>query len=347
MKQKPFLIVAVLAVGLVALYVVLFNQPVADSVDQAAVKQMPASTTQALGRQAAAPTPDQVKEIGAKQAFFLSVGNMVNQRFGDRLGNSYWRVKMISDLMQLFKERYPNNWRAELEAFFRSQFPKLADDLIAKLEALLQYNEWLTNLKATMEFASIKERQAAMWEKRLALFGDEAYEIWEAALKNEQLQASLETVNNHVGSFSEKAELYRDSLKQIFGDQVIGEEAPHKTQKLTKFLELDSVQADLYALPESERYQALQEFRESIGMDEQALQRWQQLDEERAQVWANADIYMQQRQQLVEQYQGAELEQKLTQLQNELFGETEAQYIRNEEASGYFRFEKPQKIGLN
>lgn len=341
-KLSGILLVVLLAVGFLWFLADSFN-----SVDEAAETAItgPHGVDASASPESAADTA--VNTIETKDAFFMAVARMLEQRFGERMDNAYWRMKLISDMMQLFRERYPDNWRAELEAFFRMAFPELADDLIAKLAALIEYNDWLDNLKATMKFSSMEERQAALWDKRLALFGDEAYDIWEAALKNEQLQQKLKTVDNFTGSFSEKAALYRDSLKEVFGNEVLGEDAPHKTQKLTKFLELEGVQSELYRLPESERYAELRAFRESLGMDEQALERWDELDESRRQMWSNADTYMDRRQQLTRQYQGAELEQQLHSLRVEMFGETEAKYIANEEGSGYFRFEKPQQIGLN
>lgn len=282
-----------------------------------------------------------------KQKQYIAVGNQIKSRYAGRLDNPYWRVKLINDLMQIFKKEYPNNWLSELEAFIRHAFPDIAEDLLNKLHALIEYNNWLENLKSTMQFASLKERQAALWDKRLALFGEEAYVIWEAALKNEQLQEKLAQVDEFVGSFTEKAQLYRDSMQEIFGPDVIGENAPHKTQVLSKFLELESVQNQLHSMPEDKRYQELRNFRKSLGMDEEALQRWDKLDQERIQMWSNAETYMAERANLEAQYQGEELEQKIHQLQDELFGETEAKYIRNEERSGYYRFKNPQKIGLN
>ncbi|MCG8668600.1 MAG: hypothetical protein MI867_04235 [Pseudomonadales bacterium] len=282
-----------------------------------------------------------------KLVLYSAIKNQIKGRYADRLENPYWRVKLLNDLIVLFQKQYPNNWLAELEAFINQVFPEFAEDMISKLHALIEYMQWVENLKLTMQFSSMEERQAALWDKRVALFGEDAYEIWEAALKNEQLQEKLNEVNGLVGSFNDRAELYRDSLKEVFGEDIIGEEAPHKTQMMTKFLELENVQSELSSLPEQERYQQLREFRESMGMDEAALERWDQLDQERIQLWSNADRYMSEREALKSQYQGEEFNEQLWKLQVEIFGETEASYIKKEELSGYYRFENEQKYGLN
>ena len=280
-------------------------------------------------------------------ALFDSIANQLNTRFGKRLGNAYWRAKMVSDLILLFKEKFPETWQQELEAFFKHAYPKIADDLMKTLASLLEYNEWLGNLKSTMEFASIKERQAALWEKRVALFGDQAYEIWEAAYKNEQLQDSLVKVDNLMGDFSQKATLYIESMQDVFGEGIVGEGKPHATQMMTKFLDLNGVQIELQSMESDDRYAQLREFRESMGLDDAALDRWDTLDQKRDGQWSKGAGYMEGRVNLSAQYQGSEFNDKLTQFQNDTFGETEAKYIRNEESSGYFRFEQTQKYGIN
>ena len=346
MNKRNLSIIAILMVILAALYVAFSGTPADKEARQESQPTANVVTPGSMVEAESAPLPVG-QTIDAKEAFFMAVAKVARDRFGHRLDNPYWRMKLITDMMSVFQQEYPDTWRSELEAFFRSAFPDIAEDLIAKLASLLEYNDWLENLKGTMQFSSLEERQAALWEKRLALFGDDAYEIWEAALKNEQLQQKLKAVNEYPGNFSEKAELYRDSLREVFGDDILADDAPHKTQKMTKFLELEGVQQQLTQLPESQRYAKLREFRESLGMDEEALERWDALDQERITMWDNADTYMTQRQQLAEQYQGDELEQKLQALRVELFGETEAKYIGNEERSGYYRFANPQKIGLN
>ena len=56
---------------------------------------------------------------------------------------------------------------------------------------------------------------------------------------------------------------------------------------------------------------------------------------------------MTQRAALEKQYQGQTLQLQLNALQNKLFGEGEAQLLRNEEASGYYRYKERQVIGVN
>lgn len=282
-----------------------------------------------------------------KAEFLGTLGQQMHAQWDARLNNPYWRMKMLNDLLTLFQRKFGENWQQELEAFLRTTFPEWADDLIKKMLALQEYNQWVEQLKSTLQFSSTKEKQTALWDKRVELFGEEAYVIWEAAYKNEQLQSKLEAVNAATGGFDEKAEQYMNSMRELFGNDIIGPDKPHATQMMTQFLQLQNVQGDLQQLPEAERYEKLREFRKAIGLDNEALQRWDTLDQERIAARATGNRYMEQRALLESRYQGEALQKELNKLQDELFGADEATFIRNEESSGYYRFQQPQVIGVN
>jgi len=65
----------------------------------------------------------------------------------------------------------------------------------------------------------------------------------------------------------------------------------------------------------------------------------------RDQRWDAGMQYMQQRAELEKKYKGAELEKQLDSLRMKYFGD-EAETIKNEEESGYYRFSQPRKYGL-
>ncbi len=304
----------------------------------------PVETTKAS---ATPPAPETVEtEEKKRELMFKILGEQVRTKMEGRLDNPYWHLKMLSDLKLHFQKWFPDNWKEALIAFLKQTFPDLAAELIQKLDRLIEYEAWIKALPATMHFNSQKERRQALWDKRLELFGDEAYEIFEAALKVDEFDAKMEALAESAASFSDKQQ-YIDAIRQVYGEYAVGPEAPNKTQMMTKFLSLDNVQQDLHALPPDELKQTLREFRSAMGLDEAALQRWEQLDQERAEQRSAGERYMELRQQLANEYHGEEFNKKVHELQVELFGETEAKYIRNEEASGYYRFNTPQKIGVN
>lgn len=113
------------------------------------------------------------------------------------------------------------------------------------------------------------------------------------------------------------------------------------------FLRLGSVQDELHRLAPDQQKQALRQLRSSMGLKEEALQRLEVLDEQRAQRATAGGDYMAQRAALAKQFQGEALQVQVNALQNRLFGEEEARFIRNEESSGYFRYKDRQVIGVN
>jgi hypothetical protein len=74
-----------------------------------------------------------------------------------------------------------------------------------------------------------------------------------------------------------------------------------------------------------------------MGMDDEALARWHDLDAARDRAWEVGERYMAER-------EGLSAGTELTALQDRLFG-AEADIIRAEEASGFFRFARRRQLG--
>ena len=101
------------------------------------------------------------------------------------------------------------------------------------------------------------------------------------------------------------------------------------------------VLADLRAMAADERRAALRELRSGIGMDGEALQRWDALDEMRDAAWSRGQQYMAERGQL--QAAGAG-DGELAALRQKYFGE-QAELIAAEEAGGFYRYDGERRIG--
>lgn len=268
-------------------------------------------------------------------------------KYGSHIVGVALQVKVIANLMDLLKKLYPGDWENRLLHILAAAFPQQAPELRDRYDALRDYNEWLKDGLPQLTFSDHESRQHALWQKRTSLFGDAALEIWAVELREEKLAATLKDISVSAAPLHEKADTYISSLRETYGDAIIGQNAPHLTQNMTRFLKLDSVQRDLRSMPVEQRKESLREFRKEMGLDAPALQRWDQLDTERDNARGIGSTYMNERSQLEKQYQGAELEQQLVQLQNRIFGEAEAQFIRNEEAAGHYRYNIPQTLGVN
>lgn len=270
----------------------------------------------------------------------------LRKKYGERIAGVPLQLEMIAHLRDLLQKLYPQDWQQRLLRILAAAFPAQAADLLDVFARLLRYEEWLDKVLPQMQFDSAEARSRTVWAKRVELFGEAAYQIWAVELREQKLREQLKALGTSTAPFPEKSKTYIEALRATYGDHIIGPDAPHLTQNLTRFLELESVQKDLRSVPVAERGQRLRDFRQAMGLDEAALERWEALDAERDTVRAVGNTYLSERAQLEARYQGAEFETQLQALQDRLFG-AEATFIRNEEASGHYRFRTPQTLGVN
>lgn len=278
-----------------------------------------------------------------EQAIILQL----RKKYGGKLDGVPLRLEVIAHLRDLLQKMYPEDWQARLLRILAAAFPDLARDLVELFAKLTRYEEWLEKILPQMQFDHQAARQQAVWAKRLELFGDAAYAIWAYERREEKLRETLQSLSTSTAPFAEKSGRYLAALRDTYGEHVIGPNAPHRTQNMTRFLELQGIQKDLAALPAAERRTRLREFRSAMGLDEAALARWDALDTERDTVRAAGDTYMAERAGIDALPPGPERDAKLRALQDRLFGPAEATFIRNEEASGVYRFKTPQTLGVN
>jgi hypothetical protein len=109
---------------------------------------------------------------------------------------------------------------------------------------------------------------------------------------------------------------------------------------------LNAVQNDLSSLPAAERRSTYRTIWKEMGFDNQAVQRMDQLEDERDQRWSNGELYEAERKTLTAQYSGGELEAHLGPVRKKLFG-NEAEIIKDEEAAGFFRYQRARQYGRN
>lgn len=271
----------------------------------------------------------------------------LRDKYGPRIGPVPLRLEVLANLRDLLQKLYPEDWQRRLLRILAAAFPEVAQELLDLYARLLRYEDWLRDVLPQMTFESPAARQQAVWAKRVELFGDAAYEVWAYERREEKLRETLQALSASTAPLADKGRAYVQALRDTYGDAVIGPDAPRRTQNMVRFLELEGVQKDLKALAPAERRAALREFRAAMGLDEAALTRWDALDVERDTVRSAGETYMAQRAKLEALPPGPERDAQLHALQDRLFGPAEATFIRNEEASGYYRFKTPQTLGVN
>ncbi|MBZ4421804.1 hypothetical protein [Myxococcus sp. RHSTA-1-4] len=303
-----------------------------------------------LAATASAPTgaPPSATAPDAEDPELEALVTAMRERYGARLDEPSVQIRMLEELMRYFQKRSPDRWREELLAFLEKAFPERYEELAAMLRNREDYEKWVKDNDAYLRGLGDKERRAAVWDARNRLFGkDVAERLWASELKNQALADTLRTLDTTEGAgLTEKLSAYKQKLQEVHGEAADAYVARHQQELMNRFLDLSSIQRELGAMTPEERSQSLRTVRKEMGLDEEALTRWDTLDRTRDARWDAGARYMAERAALAKELSGEELEARLQEVRARYFG-TEADIIAQEEASGFLRFERPRVWGRN
>ncbi|MFO7527788.1 MAG: hypothetical protein R6W86_03140 [Marinobacter sp.] len=269
-------------------------------------------------------------------------------RFEGQLDHPGGQVRLLEELMRYLHQVDPEHWRESLSALLLSWFPDRGEELLNRAEAMIAYKDFMEQEQYTLRSMGPDERRDFIWAKRRELFGEAADEIWQSELRNYSLSQSLKDLDQQPGPTLAKAKEYTRAIQDTYDDEA-AQVMERRRQELTdRFLSLSSVQQSLHEQAPEQRYETLRGIRQELGMEEQALDRWDQLDRDRDDRWAQGETYETERQAIVEKYQpGPEREEALDDLSQEIFGDEMAATIRDEEAAGYYRYQESRVYGQN
>ena len=270
----------------------------------------------------------------------------LRERFGPTIDHPSTRMAVIEKLMAYLQRAHPEDWRERIAELLAKAFPERAGELADLLEKRLRYAELLQERRADYESLDPRDRRDAIWAERDRVFGDEADAIWASARRAEQIQLALEDIDEGVAGADLGAQLdrYVSAIEEAYGDRASELISGRQSELVNHFLQVDSVQEELRALEPGERSRSLRQIRDALGMNEAALARWDDLDDRRDRMWARGLEYEQERRRLLESARGASAEAPIRDLQDRVFGSA-ADTIRAEEASGFYRFARPRRIG--
>ncbi len=269
---------------------------------------------------------------------------LIREKWGKHIQRPYIQIKMLEDLINLCQKEQPNDWVACVNELAAAAFPQLAGKLFNQLSSLVKYNDWLTRNKERLDKMTRQDRQKLLAEMRNGLFGEEnAKDIWAAEAKAESIRTALDQLKEAKGKdINAKLGYFKDVLRENYGDQAKAYIERHQ-QELTNAI-VDSVQADLRGMSPTQQRYALRSIRSEMGMDNAALERWDNLDHEREQRWNAGKAYNSERDQILKSGQSNSAEQ-IAELRKKYFG-AEADSIAVEEAEGHYRYQGTQRIGL-
>lgn len=300
---------------------------------------------QEAGTQETQPATDEEIKEGTGFTAEQSLATYFKNRYGDRIKKASAQILMLDEMKVLLHKRYPDAWKEKLREIIKLAFPDMATELLARFDAVQQYEDWQLSNNSSKDIDP-KDKRRSEWDKRIELFGEEAaHQIWEDQYKGEQMEARLNTIAESQRSFGDKTQDYVSALKDVYGSDAFERVEP--MDRMGNFYMLKSVQQDLASMPRDQRTAELRNFRKAIGLDDESIERLEALDQQRDQNHDLGMSYMTQRKALESQLSGAELLEEAYKLQKKVFGEAQAEFIHNEEQSGYYRFKEPQIIGVN
>ncbi|WP_075007508.1 hypothetical protein [Stigmatella aurantiaca] len=311
----------------------------------------PSPATTRVAPSPAVPVPPLPGGPGASEAGegeLEALAASLRERYGAKLKEPAIQVRMLEELMRYFSERFPDRWEQELLAFLKKRFPELYEELAATLRNRIDYEKWVKDNHAYLRGLSPQERRNAMWDARHRLFGKDAAErIWASERKNQALGDALVALDGMQGAnVEQKLSAYKQRLQDVYGEQAAAYMGRHPQELMDRFMDLPSIQQELTAMAPERRLESLRAIRQEMGLEEEALQRWEALDRVRDERWEVGARYTAERDALSRQLSGAALETQLQALRARYFP-SEADVIAQEEASGLFRFAQPRHWGRN
>ncbi|TGM24041.1 hypothetical protein [Leptospira meyeri] len=275
------------------------------------------------------------------------IARILQEKYGKNIDHPGAQIAMIEELMKDLPKLYPNDWVRILNQILGFAFPDKVLELMRMSENLYNYNKFREANMSKVGLMSDEARKQMMWKERYRLFGEKADQIWAMEKKMTTIGDTLKRITESpAGNLDAKLSQYSQTLKDQFGKEY-SRVMENKRQQLTEGF-MVAVQKDLKVLSFGERKSALREIRSAMGMDSAALSRWDTLEEEREKAWQNQQKYAEKRTQLSSKKGGMtpEDEKQLDALRKQYFGE-EAEIIKNEEASGYYRAREERTYGVN
>src|SRR5690606_29959511 len=237
------------------------------------------------------------------------------ERYGESIHHPATQAKLYNEWQELLRDN-PEQGQWLFESAVALAFPEYRDAILSMMERLARYHQWLDENYLALQRMNVLESRAALWQKREELFGSDAELIWAEEYtamnqKQEAVHAELQRLDQaHHLTPTEAAFQLQNAIDDIyregFGRQLITPDVV-----ATALFSLDSVQAQLQALPEEERQAQLNALRKQLGMPDDVIARLEEQDKKRDERWKQGYQYMAEREQLAQQLSGEQLNHEL------------------------------------
>jgi hypothetical protein len=276
----------------------------------------------------------------------------LKHQYRDQIHLTHVQVQLIyirDPILQYLTPPYDG----QLKKVISAAFPLHVNDIINTWALMDQYEDWLLAQNRTLMELDALSRSGMLWQKREALFPVAAHDIWSEEQDNyENAQLNLQNEIDLLDNSHDLAMIDRvERLKNSFNDSnslftgAINKEFANKGTIASVLFGLTAVQQELQQLPPQQRQQEINSVRQQLGFSEGAITKLEAKDIKREKRWSNGNEYMKSRNLLIANNdQVSELE--LNTLRSKFFGNS-AITIAREEASGFYRYQRPRYYGRN
>lgn len=304
-------------------------------------RQIGVSAPGSQGNDKSVHSRDEGSLTSERDAFVAWAVASLKNDLGETIGLKSTQATLLK-LRMFLAEKYPNDWSSLFRDIVQGAFPEKAAAIFDFIDRKDRYNQWYEDNKdylATLDYADIK---GALRAKQVELFGEDSRNMG-----MDMLSDVMGILGDAYGtSIHKKLSLYTELIRDNDDTTAVPGLDESKFYMTRAFFRMDSVQENLKHLSESEREQTINSVRLALGYSEEDIEKLALIDAKRDEIWQNGYEYMAERSDLTMAYEGDELDRKLYDLQERYFG-SRALTIRAEEASGFFRFQRPRIYGSN
>jgi hypothetical protein len=253
----------------------------------------------------------------------------------------------LMGLYQYLRTSFPASYRSDFNEIMMQAFPSQAGEIVKTLSRLEEYNAWLEGKRPELGQMTYENITRLLWSKRNELFGNDAKDMWAEETRTEAVKDILDIIReSYDTTMTDKLKLYVAAVSNISGDNGTSFIDDKKSSLTRAFVSLDSVQTELSNMDDAKRAECLRSIRKAMGYNDLELDAMAQKDSANEENWQTGYSYMQERNDIFHESDGENRSLKLAELQQRYFGNA-AKTIQAEEASGFFRFDRPRVYGRN
>lgn len=279
---------------------------------------------------------------------------LMRETFSETIDQLKVQVELKSFRDELESD-YPGKGESLFEQVVRRAFPDIADEILASVEKMQTYDEWLVSNYLDLNDKDPLSKEGAIWAKRNEVFTEEgAREIWSEELT--QAQEREETMHKVIATLNtaddmpmeDRVYIMQSAMQEQYGATPQGLALGTTGLATQLVFDLESVQKELRNMPADERQESINSVRRQMGYPEDRIQALEKMDKNNEERWQKGYAYMEERAEAMTQYEGDSLTEKLDELRVKHFDERTAFSIKvEEEQMKFLRFEEPRIFGRN